>query len=249
MIRALLKRFINAIGYDLVRRKGNLTPEELELLNRVESYTMTSGERLAGLLHAVEYLVANQIKGDFVECGVWRGGSMMAAAYTLLRLGDTSRHLYLYDTFEGLPPPTEKDVSYDGTPAQKYYGRTADKDPVLWCVASVEEVERNLLSTGYPKDKIFLIKGSVEETIPQHAPAEIALLRLDTDWYESTTHELKYLYPRLSENGVLIIDDYGHWQGAKQAVDEFFAAQKVLPLMNRLDYTGRLLIKPSVVSS
>src|SRR5712692_5106283 len=112
MIRALLKRFINAIGYDLVRRKGNLTPEELELLNRVESYTMTSGERLAGLLHAVEYLVANQIKGDFVECGVWRGGSMMAAAYTLLRLGDTSRHLYLYDTFEGLPPPTEKDVSY-----------------------------------------------------------------------------------------------------------------------------------------
>jgi hypothetical protein len=245
MIRALLKSFINPIGYDLVRRDGNFTREELDLMERVASFTMSSGERLAGLLHAVKYLAANQIRGDFVECGVWRGGSMMAAAHALLSLGDASRQLYLYDTFEGLPPPSDKDVAFDGTSAKKFYGPTAKKDDARWCIAGVEEVERNLHSTGYPKERIHLIKGNVQDTIPKHAPAEIALLRLDTDWYDSTRHELAHLYPRLSPNGVMIIDDYGHWQGARKAVDEFLAAQKFVPLLNRLDYTGRLLIKPS----
>jgi len=105
-------------------------------------------------------------------------------------------------------------------------------------------VRRNMLGTRYPEKKIHLIKGKVEDTVPQHAPEKIALLRLDTDWYESTKHELVHLYPRLVPNGVLIIDDYGHWQGAREAVDEYFAGQKFKPLLNRLDYTGRLVIKP-----
>ena len=106
------------------------------------------------------------------------------------------------------------------------------------------ENEQNVFSTGYPKERIHFIKGKVEETLPKHAPGKIALLRLDTDWYESTAHEMTHLYPRLSENGVLIIDDYGHWQGARQAVDEYFARQEFRPLLTRMDYSARMLVKP-----
>jgi hypothetical protein len=113
-----------------------------------------------------------------------------------------------------------------------------------WCVARLEEVQANLYSTGYPKEKLHFIKGQVEESIPREAPATVAVLRLDTDWYESTAHELKHLYPRLATNGVLIIDDYGHWLGARKAVDEFFSSQPFTPFLNRLDYTGRIAIKP-----
>ncbi len=167
---------------------------------------------------------------------------MMAAAYTLLSLGDTARKLYLFDTFEAMPPPIDKDIAFDGETAQEFLRRSENLEEPA---PGLEDVSRNILSTGYPKEQIFLIKGRVEETIPEHAPATIALLRLDTDWYESTAHELKHLYPRLSENGVLIIDDYGYWQGAKTAVDEYFAKQPLRPLLNRLDYTGRLVIKPA----
>ncbi len=246
MIKSSIRRLLNSLGYDLASLKLNFTPEELALIRQVKGFSMTSPERLAGLKNAIHYLVENKIPGDFVECGVWRGGSMMAAAHTLLSRGDTTRNLYLFDTFAGMTAPTEKDVVFDGATATELLQRAAKKEgETYWCIASLEDVTRNVLSTGYPKDKIFLIKGKVEETIPRHAPSQIALLRLDTDFYESTAHELLHLYPRLSENGVLIIDDYGHWQGAKQAVDEYFAKQPHRPLLNRLDYTGRLVIKPA----
>jgi hypothetical protein len=102
-----------------------------------------------------------------------------------------------------------------------------------------------VLSTGYPADRLHLVQGKVEDTLPGAAPARIALLRLDTDWYESTRHELVHLYPRLVPNGVLIIDDYGDWVGAKEAVDEYFAAQPFQPFLSRMDHTGRLAIKPA----
>ena len=92
--------------------------------------------------------------------------------------------------------------------------------------------------------RVHLIKGMVEQTIPHDAPDQIALLRLDTDWYESTAHELKHLYPRLANRGIMIIDDYGHWQGARMAVDEFIQAQDFKPFLHRIDYTGRLIVKP-----
>jgi hypothetical protein len=118
-----------------------------------------------------------------------------------------------------------------------------EKNTGLWCYASKDEVAANLQSTGYPDENVILIEGKVEETIPQTLPDSISLLRLDTDWYESTKHELTYLYPRLSRSGVLIIDDYGYWQGAKEATDEYFSQLKMKPLLQRIDYTGRLAIK------
>ena len=100
-----------------------------------------------------------------------------------------------------------------------------------------------MLSTGYDIARTHFVAGDVEQTIPGVVPEQISLLRLDTDWYESTRHELKHLYPRLIRGGVLIIDDYGHWKGARQAVDEYLAETGAKLLLNRIDYTGRAAVK------
>lgn len=215
---------------------------------RVKDFTMTSVERIHGLCEAVRYLETAGIEGDFVECGVWRGGSMMAVAETLRQLSSENRHLHLFDTFSGMNDPTEKDVSCHGQPAAELLQSQSKSDPTsVWCVSGLDEVRLNLASTGYPAENIHYHAGMVEETIPTAEPEKIALLRLDTDWYESTRHELVHLFPRLSDGGVLIIDDYGHWQGARRAVDEYFEQHGVGMMLHRLDYTGRIGIRHAAI--
>jgi O-methyltransferase len=245
MLGLHVHRLIRRFGYELKRPTSGLVPAEKDLVRRVKPFTATSPARIVGLVDAVRYVVKNSIAGSFVECGVWRGGSIMTMAWTLLELGDTSRDLYLYDTFEGMSAPTDKDRLVDGSPVADVLtqmDRTAGDN--LWAFAPFEAVKRNVLSTGYPVDKVHFVEGKVEDTLPARAPESIALLRLDTDWYESTRHEMIHLYPRLCPRGVLILDDYGDWQGARQAVDEYFAAQPFTPLLSRMDTTGRMLVKP-----
>jgi O-methyltransferase len=204
---------------------------------------MTSPERIWALRNAVRYVHRNGIEGAIVECGVWKGGSMMAVARTLLELGTSDRALYLFDTFEGMSPPTEEDRIYTGAQAsQLLEGR--DREERIWGYAPLDGVRDAVLSVGYDPAKVHFVKGMVEETVPTEAPERIALLRLDTDWYESTLHELVHLYPRLASGGVLIIDDYGHWQGARKAVDEYLAEHDIPLLLNRVDYTARIAVKP-----
>jgi hypothetical protein len=165
---------------------------------------------------------------------------MMAVAHTLLALNHT-RHLYLFDTFEGMTNPSEADVAITGSTATELLQQSRKEDSnSVWCYASLTEVETAFAAIEYDPSKIHFIKGRVEETIPTNAPEKIALLRLDTDWYESTRHELIHLFPRLSPGGVIIIDDYGHWQGARKAVDEYFDEHQIKILLNRIDYTGRI---------
>jgi hypothetical protein len=247
MIKAALLRMMNSMGFQIIRSNVGFTAEELKIINQVKPYTCSSSERLVGLINAVKYILSNHVPGALVECGVWRGGSVMAAIYTLLNQGDTSRDVYLFDTFEGMSEPTEKDVMFNGQKASEVLSAESRKEGAnsYWCNAGVEDVKRNVASTGYPSEKLHFVEGKVEATLPQHAPEQIALLRLDTDWYESTAHELMHLYPRVAPNGVVIIDDYGHWLGARQAVDEYFAKQKFKPFLGRMDYTGRVLVKPA----
>jgi hypothetical protein len=244
-----MKRLVKALlargGWQIVRATdqeagalADLSPADRLIVSRVAPYTMTSIERRACLLGAVDHLVKHRIVGDIVECGVWRGGSMMAVAMGLVNRGDTSRHLYLYDTFERMTQPTDKDRSLDGRPAAALLERATP-----WPEAHLDEVRANLDSTGYPRERFHFIQGKVEDTIPGTIPERIALLRLDTDWYESTRHELHHLFPRLAPHGLLIIDDYGHWQGARQAVDEYFAERKEPVFLHRVDYTARLVVK------
>lgn len=214
-----------------------------DIYEATKGYTMTSMLRCYALYQAVKYAIQNDIPGDFVECGVWRGGSAMLVAMTAKSLGVTDRKIYLYDTFSGMSEPTAVDVSVEdsGVKASERWGKEERIDRNDWCYASVADVRSNLKQTGYPEDKFVLIEGKVEDTLPSQSPEAIALLRLDTDWYESTKHELRHLYPRLREHGVLIIDDYGSWAGAKKAVDEYFSEQPAL--LNRVDSSCRLVVK------
>lgn len=253
MLRKIVHSFLNKFGYAIVKPDERLVidglpadfdKKTLATYKKVKPYTMTTPERIASLCNAVNYLVKNNVAGDFVECGVWRGGSTMAAIDTLMNAGDTSRDIYLYDTFEGMSEPTELDKVFTGTAANELM-ETSDKNDAssVWCYSAIEEVQQNVQSLQYPANKVHYVKGKVEDTIPGTLPAKIALLRLDTDWYESTAHELKHLYPLLVPGGVIIIDDYGHWEGARKAVDEYIETEKLPLLLNRIDYTGRIGIK------
>ena len=205
---------------------------------------MTSVERLFSLINATRYIVNNSIEGDFVECGVWKGGSAMAMAYTLKSLSDLSRDVHLFDTFSGMSSPNSKDINYSGMDAKSILEKSDIKDQSsVWCYASLEEVKSNMVQTGYNIDRINFVEGKVEDTIPRFAPDKIALLRLDTDWYDSTYHELNHLFPRLVKGGVIIIDDYGYWKGCKEATDQYIQENNIKIMLNRIDMTGRTAIK------
>ena len=223
--------------------------QDAELINSLKGFTMTSSERLWSLINAVRHVVDNQIPGDLVECGVWRGGSVMAMARELSSLGVSDRRIWLYDTFAGMTDPTSFDVEAgSGVTASNMLSSTevADGNNV-WCVAGLQDVSANVRSTGYPFENFTFVEGDVSETLKSDVPDSISLLRLDTDWYESTRTELEVLYPRLSVGGVCIFDDYGHWQGARKAVDEYFEGLGHRPYMHPIDYSGRVLIKTQSV--
>jgi hypothetical protein len=247
-----VQRAFNALGYRLERLDGPPPPHRLELdpsygpiIGRVKPFTMTSCERIGSLIDAVRHVSATGVPGAIVECGVWRGGSMMAAALALLEACDP-RELYLFDTYAGMTAPTERDLDHRGGAAEATYRETQTDEGSEWCYASVQEVTANLLSTGFPLERCHFIKGDVLETIPARAPNAIAVLRLDTDWYASTRHELTHLFPRLQPGGILIIDDYGHWSGCRQAVDEYFGDRR--PFMFSIDFSGRAMVKPPEAS-
>jgi len=227
-----------------VSHQFDLEPEFLELYERCREQTMTSLERMYALYAATRHIAERALPGDFVECGVWRGGSVMLMALTLLRHGDTTRDLWLYDTFRGMTTPSDCDVqAMSGRAAADILrDRERTTDDPFWGVAPRAIVEENLRRTGY--EHFRFVEGDVTATLPASAPEQIALLRLDTDWYASTRHELEHLYPRLVRGGVLIIDDYGYWRGARQATDEYLATLQSRPLLHRIDYTGRIAVKP-----
>lgn len=227
--------------------RGNFPPdfddETIAMIRRVQPYTMTSPERLFALRQSVQYLVRHNVPGAMVECGVWRGGSMMAVALTLLEMNAADRVLYLYDTYEGMSSPTDRDRTFEGVSAAAILGQSDKSTHPVWAYSPIETVQRALLSTGYTQSLIQYVVGPVEQTLPAIVPDAIALLRLDTDWYESTYHELTHLYPRLCNGGVLIVDDYGHWEGCRLAVDQYLMENRLPLLLHRIDYTGRIGVK------
>jgi O-methyltransferase len=255
-----LKRVLNgglvrATGYRLVRARPPAPPrpkrppkrrrfddEASRIIEAVRPRTMTSDMKLFALIVATRYVVEHRIPGSFVECGVWRGGSMQAVARTLLARDAADRDLHLFDTFEGMPPPTRRDRRHDGRPAAAVLARKR-KTGAYWAVADLEDVRAGMAETAYPSERVHFHPGLVEETIPDQAPDRIALLRLDTDWYESTRHELEHLYDRVPSGGVIVFDDYGFWEGARQAVDEFLERTRARLLLVPMA-SGRITVKP-----
>ena len=226
-----------------------VSEEDRGIIARARPYTMTSDARLQALIDAVRYCVRRGVPGAFVECGVWRGGSVLTMIQVLQELGVEDRDIHLFDTFEGMTAPTEHDTSPLDPPALETWEQAEADGERPWSGLFASEVfdeaavRELLIGTGYPAECLQFVRGPVEQTLPAASPERVALLRLDTDWYESTRHELNHLWPRLSDGGVLIVDDYGHWEGARRAVDEFFAQRAEPVLLNRIDYTGRIAVK------
>jgi len=223
--------------------KDMIEPEFHGCYDLCRPYTMTSKERMYVLFNAIHFIIKARIPGDFVECGVWKGGSVMMIAATLKSMGITDRTIYLYDTFDGMTPPTDADIDWKGNSAKDLLMQSEKKADTIWVYVPIDEVRTNLEKTGYPMDKFKFVRGDVLQTIPENAPEKISLLRLDTDWYESTRHELEHLFPRLSDRGILILDDYGYHQGSRKAVDEYFAKYPNAYYPHRIDSTARCLIK------
>jgi hypothetical protein len=205
--------------------------EFARLYRTVRPYTMSGNARLRGLYDAVHHALSHDIPGDVVECGAARGGSAALMGLTL-RARDSRRRLWLLDTFEGLPAPTQNDPDFEI--AKLYTGM---------CRGTLDEVSA-LFHRLDIADRTVFVKGLFQDTLPSAAVGPIAVLHLDGDWYESVKVCLDRLYDQVSSGGVIQIDDYGHWKGARAAVDEFMRRRKLTIPLSRLDYTGRQLIKP-----
>lgn len=227
------------------RRVDLLEDEEfMELYELCRPHTVTSMERMYALHRAALWVARRGLEGAVVECGVLAGGSMMLAALTLRRAGDGERDLWLYDTFSGMEEPGPEDESVFGLRPWHRWRRRQEEGHNRWGYAPLDEVRANMERTGYPRERIRYVQGRVQDTLPERRPERVALLRLDTDWYDSTRHELRHLYPLLVPGGVLIVDDYGHWEGARRAVDEYLDEVEPRPFLHRIDYTGRMAVKP-----
>lgn len=228
---------------------SQLTPEDREIVEHSLPFTMTGIARVQALVDAVRYCVNRPVPGAFVECGVWKGGSVLAMIRTLQQHGISDRDVYLFDTFEGMTEPGDADASRFGDHALETWREAEARGTKPWDYFfdqeqfNLDSVRERVLATGYPEDRVHFVVGRVEDTLPGEAPDRIALLRLDTDWYESTKTEMEHLYPRVADLGVLIVDDYGHWEGSRLAVDEYFENEGRV-LLSRIDYSGRMAIKP-----
>jgi O-methyltransferase len=251
----LLRWVLARKGFGLVHLEPSATdrylPTDLGLevertFAAVTRYTMTGIERVQALVNASRYVVAANIQGAIVECGVWKGGSMMAVARTLLECGASDRELWLFDTFSGLTEPTNLDASAGGLTARSYLDRarnlTGAELETHLCIAAVETVRANLEATGYPAACLHFVVGDVLDTLPEKALGSIAVLRLDTDWYESTRHELDHLFAKMSPGGVLICDDYNFWMGHRKAIDDYFADLGEPLLMCRIDSSAVIAV-------
>ena len=252
-ILRLFKSLFKKINYNLHKIEPiNIEQEfpdsnnfEKELFDIISEYTMTSHERIFALMKSINFVKHNNVDGDFVECGVWRGGNLILFQKFIEKYS-LSKKIYAYDTFEGMSEPDKIDETFKGESSKdllnKLYKKKVDrKKNILIADCSIEQVQENFKKFSN-KNNLICVKGPVEKTldIKENLPNKISILRLDTDWYSSTKKELEVLFPLLEKNGILIIDDYGFWKGARKAVDEYFENKNVT--MFKIDFTGRMII-------
>ena len=259
IVKKTVKATLSSFGLEITKKENltktrfpaefpvEFTEEEKKFFFHIRenNLSMTSNERLYATVMACKHVLERNIEGDFIECGVWRGGNALLAA-SIFKFYGSDKKVYLFDTFEGMTTPTQDDKAVGtGELAIVQFNKHQGKLHNEWCYASLEDVKNNFDKAGLLSSNILFIKGDVLKTLErdENLPAKISVLRLDTDWYESTKKELEVLYPRLSRGGVLIIDDYGQWAGSKKATDEYFENVGNRPFLQYTDYTGRVGIK------
>lgn len=240
MLKKIIQRITKNFGYRFtkIRALEPIIQKDkcfLEIYNKCKEYTTATIEEAYSYYKAVQYIIRNKIPGDFVECGVWKGGVPMLIAYTLIELGENSKKIYLYDTFEGMAKPTKEDIYVQDKHSALKRWKDAKGN---WCYSSLQEVKNNLVLINYPEENLVFVKGKVEDTLKKIISKRIAFLKLDTEWYESIKNELVYLFPKLSKKGILIVDYYDEWEGTKKAVDKYLKRKSIF--LNRIGKTGRI---------
>ena len=247
MFKSLIINTLNKFGYSVINNNqkiAELSKKDYELINLIKNYSMTPKIRIYNLMQALKHLKIKKIEGDYVECGVWKGGNILLFKKFLESEDSRQRNIYAFDTFEGMTDPDKNDfeISTNNT-AIKLLQKDKNKETNVWGICNLDQVKKNISKHTKDLNNIYFIKGDVEKTLNEikNIPEKISLLRLDTDWYKSTKKELEVLYEKVSSGGVIIIDDYGHWGGSKKAVDEFFSNKYVW--MHYVDYACRLIIK------
>lgn len=264
MLKQSIKQALALTGLEIRRKTDSgfttvapveFSKADLDVLEFVTSRRLTMGsrERLVATINACKHAAQAGIEGDFVECGVWRGGNSIAAKLTFENYG-SGKKVWLFDTFTGMTPPTEHDTTrFSDKPADERFRAAQAGEHNEWCFASLEDVQANFKAAGVDLDGVRFIAGDVMKTLadPANLPDALCVLRLDTDFYDSTKAELETLYPRLSVGGSLLIDDFGHWDGARRAVEEYFETlpSSARPLLHYTDYSGRMAVKAEAVGA
>ena len=211
--------------------------ERFMLFMKVLPYTMAGYERLSNAYQLAKRAEKENLQGAFVECGVWKGGTMGIMAYAARK--NPARSIWLCDSFEGLPEPGIK----DGEVAKSYAKNknSGNLNAIGECVGLLVDVKKLFSSIlKIKEDRVYIERGWFQNTLQKTKEriGAIAILRLDADWYESTRCILENLYDNVVSGGYVIIDDYGHWEGCKKAVDEFFKKRNLHISLTRIDYTG-----------
>ena len=254
----LTSKVLSRFGLKLIRLRDlqnsvlqfQETFEGSDALDACWKRSMQTRDSLYNLWEVGSYLHANQIEGDFVECGVWRGASMQLLARQIVEKNLSAKSMWLYDTFGGMTQPTQADKRIkDGRLAEELGWDASElQEDIAFmsgvhAFATLNDVKDGFIQMGLDLQNLNFIIGDVIETIPRDMPKKISLLRIDTDWYESTSHILLNLYPRVVTGGVVILDDYDYWSGARQAADEYFSSHQLHPLLLRQTGGGRVFIK------
>jgi O-methyltransferase len=192
------------------------------------AHTMIGVKRLHSLREQVEATLRDDIPGDYIETGVWRGGACIMMRAVLAAYGDTQRQVYCADSFAGVPPPDP--TRYPADRRRNFY-------KYKQLAVSLEEVQANFAAYGLLDDQVRFVKGLFRDTLPSLAAERFALIRLDGDLYESTMDGLKALYHRLSPGGFVVIDDYG-LRSSRTAVHDFLAQRGESVKFERIDDYG-----------
>lgn len=229
----LIKKIAHKLGFNTIPNSAEEiyssgTPASLnEIYKKVQPYTLTTPERINSLISLADYCNDNKIEGDFVECGTYKGGS---AAVLSMCMGE-GRHLWLYDSFKGMPETIDK----DGQDAAMYVGE---------CAATAADVKEAMRTISTPDDKYSIFEGWFEDTFKaENLPEKVALLHCDADWYNSVTLVLNTFYDRIPDGGCIVLDDFGYWEGCREAFYDFCSKKGIKPLLERVGSTQAYWIK------
>jgi hypothetical protein len=253
-IRYKINTGLRKVGIELRRAEdranvnfpGYVEQEFRDLYAKYYNYTMVPWHGLYTTYKAAHHVIKAGISGDIVECGVWKGGCTAIMMEVFKNAGQGGRQFWLYDTFEGMTTPSDSDVHFAGNKNAVKLFSDKKKKGEKWSFSPLEECKQTIKLSDYPSENIKFIKGDVLETLPNEKPQSIALLRLDTDWYESTLAEMEHLYPLIRKGGVFISDDYGAWKGSYDAIHEYLKLNNINNLFMHIDtsYGGVSAIKP-----